>query len=205
MAKVSHIVLPVSDVPRSREWYVNTLGFTLERELDQAVGIKDESGLTIFLVKATDPLAGQRITLTVRIARRVLTCGARADSKREQRGRNGCHDRRADAPTNCEPEIAQGQLLSDRILGRSAPRHQPKITPVSRVVFLSKPCAGITRSARCRRDPCTGREIHSRDWVCCVGQGSPSHVAAGAPLNIALSCAARSSSPTRSAARNACW
>ena len=68
MAKVSHIVLPVSDVPRSREWYVNNLGFTLERELEQAVGIKDESGLTIFLVKATDPLAGQKITLTIQIA-----------------------------------------------------------------------------------------------------------------------------------------
>jgi catechol 2,3-dioxygenase-like lactoylglutathione lyase family enzyme len=26
MAKVSHIVLPVSDVLRSREWYVNKLG-----------------------------------------------------------------------------------------------------------------------------------------------------------------------------------
>ncbi len=67
MAKVSHIVLPVSDVPRSREWYVNKLGFTLERELEQAVGIKDESGLTIFLVKATDPLPAQKITLTIQI------------------------------------------------------------------------------------------------------------------------------------------
>jgi len=67
MAKVSHIVLPVSDVPRSRDWYVNQLGFTLERELDHAVGIKDEAGLTIFLVKATDPLAGQKITLTIRV------------------------------------------------------------------------------------------------------------------------------------------
>ena len=68
MATVSHIVLPVSDVPRSREWYVNKLGFTLERELEHAVGIKDASGLTIFLVKATDPLAGQKITLTIQIA-----------------------------------------------------------------------------------------------------------------------------------------
>jgi uncharacterized glyoxalase superfamily protein PhnB len=40
---------------------------TLERELEQAVGIKDQSGLTIFLVKATDPLAGQKITLTIQI------------------------------------------------------------------------------------------------------------------------------------------
>src|SRR5207249_11254483 len=68
MAKVSHIVLPVSDVQRSREWYVNKLGFTLERELEQAVGIKDQSGLTIFLLKATDPLAGQKIRLTIQVA-----------------------------------------------------------------------------------------------------------------------------------------
>ena len=67
MAKVSHIVLPVSDVSRSREWYVNRLGFTLERELEQAVGIKDQSGLTIFLLKATDPLVGQKITLTIQV------------------------------------------------------------------------------------------------------------------------------------------
>ena len=68
MARVSHIVLPVSDVPKSREWYVKTLGFTLERELEQAVGLKDASGLTIFLVKAADPLAGLKITLTIQVA-----------------------------------------------------------------------------------------------------------------------------------------
>ena len=67
MATISHIVLPVSDVPRSREWYVKKLGFTLERELEQAVGIKDTSGLTIFLVKATDSLAGQKVTLTIQV------------------------------------------------------------------------------------------------------------------------------------------
>ena len=54
MAKVSHIVLPVSDIQKSREWYVNKLGFTLERERDEAVGIKDESGSTIFLLKTGD-------------------------------------------------------------------------------------------------------------------------------------------------------
>jgi len=67
MAKVSHIVLPVSDVQKSREWYVNKLGFTLERERDEAVGIKDESGLTIFLLKTGDSLAGQKITLTIQV------------------------------------------------------------------------------------------------------------------------------------------
>jgi catechol 2,3-dioxygenase-like lactoylglutathione lyase family enzyme len=67
MAKISHIVLPVSDLQKSREWYVNKLGFALERELKEAVGIKDQSDLTVFLVKTTDPLAGQKITLTIQV------------------------------------------------------------------------------------------------------------------------------------------
>lgn len=68
MAKLTHLVLPVSNVQKSREWYVNKLGFAPERELDEAVEIKDPSGLTIFLVKTTDPLAGQKITLTIQVA-----------------------------------------------------------------------------------------------------------------------------------------
>ena len=68
MAKVSHMVLPVSDIHKSRDWYVDQLGFKLERELEQAVGIKDQSGLTMFLVKAADSLAGQKITLTIQVA-----------------------------------------------------------------------------------------------------------------------------------------
>ena len=67
MAKVSHMVLPVSDLRKSRDWYVDSLGFKLERELDHAVGIKDESGLTIFLQKTADSLAGQKITLTIKV------------------------------------------------------------------------------------------------------------------------------------------
>jgi catechol 2,3-dioxygenase-like lactoylglutathione lyase family enzyme len=67
MAKVSHMVLPVSDVDRSRDWYVDKLGFAIEREVDQAVGIKDQSGLTVFLIKAKDTLAGEKITLTIQV------------------------------------------------------------------------------------------------------------------------------------------
>jgi catechol 2,3-dioxygenase-like lactoylglutathione lyase family enzyme len=68
MAKVSHIVLPVSDIQKSREWYVNKLGFTLEREREEAVGIKDQSGLTIFLLQTTSALAGHKITLTIQVS-----------------------------------------------------------------------------------------------------------------------------------------
>jgi catechol 2,3-dioxygenase-like lactoylglutathione lyase family enzyme len=64
---VSHMVLPVSDEQRSRDWYVGKLGFALERELEGAVGIKDRAGLTIFLIKSQGPLAGQKITLTIQV------------------------------------------------------------------------------------------------------------------------------------------
>ena len=67
MAKVSHMVLPVSDVHKSHDWYVDKLGFTLEREREDVVGIKDQSGLTIFLLKTSDNLAGQKITLTIQV------------------------------------------------------------------------------------------------------------------------------------------
>ena len=67
MAKISHLVLPVSDLNKSRDWYVDKLGFTLEREREQAVGIKDQSGLTIFLLKTPDNLAVQKITLTIQV------------------------------------------------------------------------------------------------------------------------------------------
>ena len=67
MAKISHIVLPVFDTNKSRDWYVAKLGFTVERELENAVGIKDQSGLTVFLIKTAESLAGQKITLTIQV------------------------------------------------------------------------------------------------------------------------------------------
>jgi len=67
MARVSHLVLPIADLHRSRQWYVTNLGFTVERERDDTVGIKDQSGLMIFLVRSAEPLAGQKITLTIQV------------------------------------------------------------------------------------------------------------------------------------------
>jgi catechol 2,3-dioxygenase-like lactoylglutathione lyase family enzyme len=67
MAKVSHMVLPVSDVRKSRDWYVDQLGFTVELEHEGVVGIKDQSGLTIFLQKTAGSLHGQKITLTIQV------------------------------------------------------------------------------------------------------------------------------------------
>jgi len=67
MAKVSHMVLPVADLDSSRDWYVNKLGFTFDRQVEQAVAVKDQSGLTIFLYKSAGPLSGQTITLTIQV------------------------------------------------------------------------------------------------------------------------------------------
>ena len=67
MAKVSHMVLPVSDVRKSRDWYVDKLGFTVEREHGRSRGLKDLSGLTIFLQKAAGSLSGQKITMTIQV------------------------------------------------------------------------------------------------------------------------------------------
>ena len=67
MAKISHMVLPVSDVSKSRDWYIGKLGFKVERERDGVVGIKDQSGLTIFLQKTAGSLAEQKITLTIQV------------------------------------------------------------------------------------------------------------------------------------------
>jgi catechol 2,3-dioxygenase-like lactoylglutathione lyase family enzyme len=67
MTKISHMVLPVSDLTKSRDWYVDKLGFKLERERDGVVGIKDQSGLTIFLQQTSAGLAGQKISLTIQV------------------------------------------------------------------------------------------------------------------------------------------
>jgi len=67
MAKVSHMVLPVSDVHKSRDWSVDKLGFKVDREHEEVVGVKDQTGLTIFLQKTAAVLAGQKITLTIQV------------------------------------------------------------------------------------------------------------------------------------------
>jgi catechol 2,3-dioxygenase-like lactoylglutathione lyase family enzyme len=75
------MVLPVSDVRKARDWYVDKLGFKLDREHNEAVGIKDDSGLTIFLIRTANSLAGQKITLTIQVDN--------VDSKYEELSRMG--------------------------------------------------------------------------------------------------------------------
>jgi catechol 2,3-dioxygenase-like lactoylglutathione lyase family enzyme len=51
MMKLDHLTIPVTDLPRSRGWYVGTLGLQVEFEVPdrQAVALQDTDDFTIFL------------------------------------------------------------------------------------------------------------------------------------------------------------
>ena len=46
MIKFDHLRIPVTDLPRSREWYIRTLGMTVEFEMPdrQTVALQDTDG-----------------------------------------------------------------------------------------------------------------------------------------------------------------
>jgi catechol 2,3-dioxygenase-like lactoylglutathione lyase family enzyme len=67
MVKFDHMALPVSNVRRSRDWYLRKLGFKIEFERGGIVAIQDSAGFTIFLAKAAKTLAGSKITLTIQV------------------------------------------------------------------------------------------------------------------------------------------
>jgi catechol 2,3-dioxygenase-like lactoylglutathione lyase family enzyme len=54
MLKFDHLRLPVTDVARSRRWYVDTLGMKVEFEVPdrQTVALQDGEGFTIFIQAA---------------------------------------------------------------------------------------------------------------------------------------------------------
>jgi catechol 2,3-dioxygenase-like lactoylglutathione lyase family enzyme len=58
MIKFDHLRIPVTDLPRSREWYIRTLGMTVEFEMPdrQTVALQDTDGLTIFLQQVRAPV-----------------------------------------------------------------------------------------------------------------------------------------------------
>jgi catechol 2,3-dioxygenase-like lactoylglutathione lyase family enzyme len=67
--KFDHMTLPVSDPGRSRDWYLQNLGFKLEFE-NLAAGfaaIQDDNDFTIFLQNATARLAGEKCSLTIQV------------------------------------------------------------------------------------------------------------------------------------------
>jgi len=67
MVKISHLVLPVTDISKSRDWYVDSLGFRLEFEREDATAVKDRADLTIFLLRSAGSLAEAKITLTIQV------------------------------------------------------------------------------------------------------------------------------------------
>lgn len=59
MLKLDHLRLPVTDLARSRDWYIETLGLTVEFEVPdrRTVALRDGEGFAIFLQQAPAPVA----------------------------------------------------------------------------------------------------------------------------------------------------
>jgi catechol 2,3-dioxygenase-like lactoylglutathione lyase family enzyme len=55
MMKLDHLNLPVSDLSRSRAWYIDTLGLKVEFEVPdrRTVALQDGEGFSIFLSEST--------------------------------------------------------------------------------------------------------------------------------------------------------
>ena len=58
MMKFDHLAIPVSDVDRSRDWYVATLGLTVEFDVSERriVALNDSDGFALFLHQAGGPI-----------------------------------------------------------------------------------------------------------------------------------------------------
>jgi catechol 2,3-dioxygenase-like lactoylglutathione lyase family enzyme len=67
MVKFDHMSLPVTNVRKSRDWYVKNLGFKVEFERGGITAIQDSAGFTIFLAKAQKSLPGSKITITLQV------------------------------------------------------------------------------------------------------------------------------------------
>jgi catechol 2,3-dioxygenase-like lactoylglutathione lyase family enzyme len=70
MIKFDHLGIPVTDLARSRDWYVRTLGLKVEFEIPdrQAVALQDTGGFTIFLRQAGSAVAPSQCALWFQVA-----------------------------------------------------------------------------------------------------------------------------------------
>jgi catechol 2,3-dioxygenase-like lactoylglutathione lyase family enzyme len=59
MMKFDHLNIPVTDLARSRDWYVSTLGLKVEFEMPErrSVALQDCEGFAIFLQEISEPVA----------------------------------------------------------------------------------------------------------------------------------------------------
>jgi len=65
MLKFDHLRLPVTDLARSRDWYIRTLGLTVEFEVPerQTVALQDTDDFTIFLQEVPSPVVPSECAL----------------------------------------------------------------------------------------------------------------------------------------------
>ena len=65
MMKFDHLSIPVSDANRSRDWYVESLGMTIEFELPErrVIALQDSGGFTIFLHEVSAAIAANGCAL----------------------------------------------------------------------------------------------------------------------------------------------
>ena len=70
MARFDHLAMPVSDWRRSRDWYVETLGLTIEFELPEreTVALQDENDFTLFLAQGVLPAAPDQFAFYFQVA-----------------------------------------------------------------------------------------------------------------------------------------
>jgi catechol 2,3-dioxygenase-like lactoylglutathione lyase family enzyme len=70
MLRFDHLRIPVSDLARSRDWYIRTLGLTVEFEVPdrQTVALQDTGGFTIFLQEVETAIASNQCALWFQVA-----------------------------------------------------------------------------------------------------------------------------------------
>jgi catechol 2,3-dioxygenase-like lactoylglutathione lyase family enzyme len=70
MMKFDHLAIPVTDLDRSRHWYVETLGLKIEFEVPErhAVAVQDTDDFTIFLQQAHSPVHPGECALYFQVA-----------------------------------------------------------------------------------------------------------------------------------------
>jgi catechol 2,3-dioxygenase-like lactoylglutathione lyase family enzyme len=70
MLKFDHLRIPVTDLARSREWYVANLGLKVEFEVPEqrSVSLNDSEGFAIFLQEVSAPVAPNGAALWFQVA-----------------------------------------------------------------------------------------------------------------------------------------
>jgi predicted enzyme related to lactoylglutathione lyase len=70
MIKFDHLRIPVTELARSRDWCIRTLGLTVEFEVPdrQTVALQDTGGFTIFLQEVRSTVAPNQCALWFQVA-----------------------------------------------------------------------------------------------------------------------------------------